>query len=312
MPSEPGLLESYKRDIAAFVESFSEADSAAKQSLVQLLRSDARTFCAASIRLLGEATDSAGTRFLLYVLTKGRMLTAGLLDPDTCDLKDAIAAVSAMDRMGTHLQPALEMALRSELQSLPTAAGGSRFLRILELLGAIATQNCWPAFQNELMAHPDPAVRSKAALLIGRSTKNVAWISRMLLDKDGRVQANAVEALWDSDPAETRPLLINALRSRHHRVAANAALGLYRHLNPLAVRSLIDLVRQSDPLFQASGLWAIGETEDPRFIPFLLEQFKSSQGKVKLAVTRAVPHTPPRKSMRGRRNPRHLAFRGES
>ena len=44
----------------------------------------------------------------------------------------------------------------------------------------------------------------------------------------------------------------------------------------------------SDPLFRASALWAIAETEDPRFIPFLMEQFKVSEGKMKLSVTRSL------------------------
>ena len=50
----------------------------------------------------------------------------------------------------------------------------------------------------------------------------------MLLDEDPRVQANAVEALWTFDPAEARPLLLNAARSKTPRVAGNAAVGLYR------------------------------------------------------------------------------------
>jgi hypothetical protein len=138
------------------------------------------------------------------------------------------------------------------------------------------------------MAHPDKGVRSKAALLIGRGLKNPAWISRRLMDKDGRVQANAVEALWAMDAAESRPVLLAALGSPNNRVVANAALGLHRLSDLKSVRVLLDLAQNSNPLFRASALWAIAETEDPRFIPFLQEQFKSSEGKLKLAVTRAL------------------------
>ena len=288
MLCEPELLESYTKDISALVEAFSEKDPAGKQSLVQLLTSDAQAFCAASIKVLANVKDSAGARFLMYLLTKEKLLTAGLLDAGVCSLKDAISATRSIDEMGSRLQPALEMALSRALQGRATPESSTQVMRILELLGVIATQNCWPSFQSELMAHPDGAVRSKAALLIGRGLKNRAWISRRLMDKDARVQANAVEALWGMDAEEARPVLTTALLSRYHRVAANAALGLYRFSDLKAVRALMEMAGRTDPPSQVSGLWAMAETEDPRFIPFLTEKFKTSQGKVKLAVTRAL------------------------
>jgi hypothetical protein len=78
MPCEPGLLESYANDISALVESFSEKDTAGKQSLVRLLTSDAPVFCAAGIRVLANAKVSAGASFLMFLLTKEKLLTAGL------------------------------------------------------------------------------------------------------------------------------------------------------------------------------------------------------------------------------------------
>lgn len=288
MPCEPDLLESYTKDISGLVESFSDKDTIGKQSLVQLLTSDAAAFCAAGIRVLANAKGSAGARFLMFLLTKEKLLTAGLLDNGTCSLKDAIAAAKAIDEMGSRIQPALEMALSRALQNRATPESAAHVMRILDLLGATSAQNSWPAFQNELMAHPDGEVRSKAALLIGRGLKNPAWISRRMMDKDPRVQANAIEALWTMDASEARPVLVAALRSPNNRVAANAALGLYRLSDLKGVKVLLEMAQHSDALFRASAMWAIAETEDPRFLPFLMEQFKSSQGKMKLAVTRAL------------------------
>src|ERR1035438_423511 len=72
-------------------------------------------------------------------------------------------------------------------------------------------------------------------------------------------------------------------------MAANAILGLYRIAEMKAVRMLLDMVRQREsPPFRISALWAMGETQDPRFLPFLMEQFKLSEGKIRLAVTRAM------------------------
>src|SRR5579864_2326653 len=249
MPCEPSLLESYAKDISSLVESFSEKDPAGKQSLVQLLTSDARAFCAAGIHVLANAKASPGARFLMYLLTKEKLLTAGLLDEGTCSLKDAVAAAKTVDEMGSRLQPALELSLSRVLQIRSTQESAGYVMRILDLLGALPTQNSWPSFQSELMAHPDKAVRSKAALLIGRGIKNSAWISRRMMDKDARVQANALEALWTMDAAEARPVFTAALRSHNNRVVANAALGLYRLSDLKSIRALLDMAVHSDPLF---------------------------------------------------------------
>jgi HEAT repeat protein len=253
MPCEPGLLESYVKDISTLVESFSEKDTIGKQSLVQLLTSDATAFCAAGIRVLANGKASPGARFLVFLLTKEKLLTAGLLDEGTCTLKDAVAAAKVIDDMGSRLQPALQSALSRALQNRAAPESSEYLLRILDLLGAIPSHNSWPSFQNELMAHPNTTVRSKAALLIGRGLKNSAWISRRMMDKDVRVQANAVEALWTMDAAEARPVFSAALKSQNNRVAANAAYGLYRLADLRAVKALLDMAQHSDPLFRASA-----------------------------------------------------------
>ncbi|HEX4592683.1 MAG TPA: HEAT repeat domain-containing protein [Bryobacteraceae bacterium] len=288
MPCDADLLHSYVKDISALVESFNEEDTTGKQSLTQLMASDAQAFCGAGIRVLGNTKPSEGARFLMYLLAREKLLTAGLLDESTCSLKDAIAAARVIDQMGSRLQPAFEMALSRTLQLRTTQDNAAHLMRILDILGAIPAQNSWPSFQNELMSHPDKGVRSKAALLVGRGLKNRAWISRRMMDKDARVQANAVEALWTMDAAEARPVFLAALHSPNNRVVANAALGLYRLADLKSIKALLDMAQHADPLFHTSCLWAIGETEDPRFIPFLMEQFKTSQGKKKLAVTKAL------------------------
>jgi hypothetical protein len=288
MTCDQELLASYEKDISALVVGFNEKDAAGKQSLIQLLTADAHAFCVAGIRVLASVKPSAGARFLVYLLSKKKLLSAGLLDEGTCSLKEAVAAAKTIDDLGTHLQPALEIALSRALQVRATKEGAREVMRILEVLEAIPSQNSWPAFQNELMTHPDAGVRSKATLVIGRALKNGAWLSRRMMDKDPRVQANAIEALWTMDAADSRAALTAALRSPNNRVAANAALGLYRASDMKAVKAMLDMVRHPDPMFRVSGLWAIAQTEDPRFIPFLREQFNSSTGKIKLAVTRSL------------------------
>jgi len=210
------------------------------------------------------------------------------LDPSICSAAEAVTAAKALPRGGKKLETAFEMALSKALRAQSTSDQSTFILRILNLLEAISAQGWWTSFQVELMAYPDKLVRSKAALLIGRSFKNAAWIGRRWMDRDLRVQANAVEALWELDAAESKALLQLAMKSKNNRVAGNAAWGLYRLADIQVVRALLDMARHKELSFRLSAMWAIGETQDPRFLPFLAEQFKTADGKLRLAVTKAL------------------------
>ncbi|HEV8042488.1 MAG TPA: HEAT repeat domain-containing protein [Bryobacteraceae bacterium] len=289
MLKEVGLDDSFTQDIVALLASFSERDTVGKQSLSQLLVSDPRAFGASAIVVLAKSQPSPGVRFLVHLLMKGKLLPAGLLDLRMTDTRQALAALQAVAANGTNLQPMLELALNRVLQDQSSPENSNRILRVMELLAVIAPPVFWNSFQLELMAHPDKLVRSKAALLIGRSGRNSAWIGRRFMDRDARVQASAVEALWALEANESRPLLLTAAKSKHNRVAGNALLGLYRIAELKAIRMLLDMARQREaPAFQISALWAIGEAQDPRFLPFLMQQFKALDGKARLAVTRAM------------------------
>jgi HEAT repeat protein len=288
MTKEAGLGDTLTQGISTLLESFSGDVASARQGLSQMLATDPRGFGSAALQALAIAEPSAGTRYLVQLLAKEKLLPAGLLDSNALTLEEAVAILQAVTSSGTNLQPLLELALNRVLVDQPNPENTAKILRLLGLLASIAAASSWNAFQLELMAYPDRFVRSRAALLIGRSTKNVAWIGRRFLDRDPRVQASAVEALWAVDAAEARPLLLTASKSQHNRVAANAALGLYRIAELKAIPLLLDMARQADESFQISAYWALGETKDPRFVPFLMDQFKTSQGRIRLAVTRAL------------------------
>ncbi len=302
MGTEPSKLEACVQEISRLVETFSGQEQANKQSLQQLAAGNTGTFCAAGIRVLGAGPVSSGLRYLVQLLTKNRVLTAGLLDPKTCTAAEAVAACRVAVESGTQLTSALEIALTQALQASTSSQNSARILRILDLLAASGAQSSWNSFQLELMADPDKMVRSKAALLIGKNVRNLAWIGRRLMDRDPRVQASAVEALWGNQDPAAQALLAAAMKSKNNRVAANAALGLYRISDNRAVPALLEMMRHPDPLFRMSALWAIGQTEDSRFLPDLQSQFQGSEGKTRLAIAGAMS--------RIRRRERHAATRG--
>jgi hypothetical protein len=281
-------LGSLVADISKAVDTFAENDSNAKQVLNQLASSDPAIFFAAGIRVLATARPSEGSRYLILALAKDKRLSIGLLDSKVCTIEEALAVARAGAEAGAQLQATFEIALTKALQGQASSEKAERILRILDILGATCGQGCWNSFQVELMAYPDKIVRSKAALLIGRSTRNVAWIARRLLDRDPRVQASAVEALWGLDAEEAKPHFLSALKSSNNRVVANAALGLYLSGDASAMRVLLEMLRHTNPLFQLSALWAIGETQDARFLPVLAELYKHATGKLRLAAVGAM------------------------
>ena len=274
--------------ISKAIESFPEAESSGKQLLNQLASSDPAGFFAAGIHAVAAATPSEGSRYLILTLAKDKRLSLGLLDSQACTLGEAVAVTRAAAAAGAQLQASFEIALNKAMQGQASPQKSERILRLLDILAATGAQSCWSSFQVELMAYPDKLVRSKAALLIGRSTRNVGWIARRLLDRDPRVQASAVEALWDLDPEEAKPHFLAALKSSNNRVAANAALGLYRCGDVTAMRVLQDMLQHTDPLFRLSALWAIGQTHDERFLPALTEHYKNATGRLRLATVGAM------------------------
>jgi hypothetical protein len=280
--------ETLVADISKAVESFDETDSASRQVLIRLASSDPSTFFAAAIHVVAASQPSEGRRYLIQILAKDKRLSMGLLDPQVCTLQEARAVVRAAAGAGAQLQPTFEMELNQALRGQASPRKTERILRTLDILSVTCGQHFWNSFQLELMAYPDKIVRSKTALLIGRSTRNVNWMARRLLDRDPRVQASAVEAMWGLDAEETKPHFLAALKSSNNRVAANAALGLYLSGDATAMPVLLDLLRHTDPIFRRSALWAIGETRDERFLPILADYYKQAEGKLRLAAIGAM------------------------
>lgn len=299
MNPQAGAIESFVADITKAVEAFSDQDPVPKEALNELSNSDPEMFFAAGIQVASTVPPTAGSRYLVLLLardtstvvnkrTARKRLSNWLLDPRASSLKEALAVAHSAADARVQLQAALEMALNKALQSQASVSTADRLLRILNVLAVVGSQSCWSSFEVELMAYPDKVVRSTAALLIGRSTRNVAWIARRLLDRDPRVQANAVETLWGLDAADAKAHFLMALKSKNNRVFANAALGLYRLGDSTIIPVLLEATLHPDPLFRVSALWAIGQSQDPRFLPALSHQLKTAEGKVRLALVGAI------------------------
>jgi hypothetical protein len=285
---EADLTACFEQEIGVLLDSFSEKETAGKQSLQQMLSSDPGAFSRASIRALARAKGSAGSRYVLHLLRKHNLLMEALTDPRSAKSEDAVAAARMIPLGGAPIDLDLERVLSATLSQPPSADNAARLLRLLDVLEVASTQPRFSLFQTELMAYPDSGVRSRSALLLATSTKNAALVGRLLLDEDPCVQANAVEALWSFDPVEAHALLANAARSKTPRVAGNAAVGLYRIGDLSGLRLLFSMAQDQDPDRRATAAWGMGETGDTRFLPFLTAWFPRSNGTERLNILQAL------------------------
>ncbi len=178
-----------------------------------------------------------------------------LADPAVGTVEEAIRAARAMASTERHLDVRLvrriwhargyiqpEVAFRV-LSIIPHISDGSRIFEMLD----------------QLLRQPDPKLKSKVVLVMGRMKKDVDWVTGWMDDADPRVRANAVESLWGQSTGPARALFASATRDNNHRVAVNALVGLHRAGDPNAAFQLRQLVASSNPLMQAAAQWGLDE-----------------------------------------------------
>ena len=244
------------------------------RALRLLFESNRYSFLAAALPVLRDESDSAGLHYIATLLHSHDLLLAPLCSPQVFTRSEAI-------RIGRHL---MEVDAQFDLRLLRSGVnnngstspeelerlfGTPPGMRMLEILGEISDGSRVISTMTQLMSHPDPRVRSKAALLVGRSNKNHKWVKDRLGEADPRVRANAIESLWGSDTDGSRAVYWTALGDDDDRVVGNAILALYRLGDPASIQLLLQLVAHPEIPFRVTGVWAMGETGDPRFMPML-------------------------------------------
>jgi HEAT repeats len=117
----------------------------------------------------------------------------------------------------------------------------------------------------KILKHPNPKVRSKAALFIGSRTQNLAWAASRAQEYDARVRANIIESLYGINSDFVQQIFRNNANDENNRVAGNAVLGLYLLGDTSAIPLIHELARHPDSRFRNTSAWLMGRTGDPRF-----------------------------------------------
>jgi hypothetical protein len=152
-------------------------------------------------------------------------------------LPDAIARLSARLSAGPVEQRLKAMQIVQELDLAP---------QMQEVLAA-------------LLRHPDPKVRSKAVTVVGELPQEISavLVQQAMEDTDGRVRANAIEAMEQNITPQMIPMLSKRLRSPHSRERANALKALNSMRLVDVGPQMISMLRDERPEHRISAMWAM-------------------------------------------------------
>lgn len=269
--------------LTALVEEFAANPQRAGRAMRRLLEADPRVFLAESIDILRKLPKGPGLDCVLTLLTPGDYLVDILWDDDLLTTAQGMELAAYAQRLDRQL--ALHLGQR--LGAAAASAGNCKIERVLEILTAAPDAMILPLLL-PFAHHPDQRIRSKAILMMGLVNRNAKWAEKRLSDPDPRVRANAVESMWNVDSPEARALLWKCAGDPHHRVAANALLGLYRLGELAAVKQLIDMSGGEVPEMRASSAWAMGECGDARFLSCLRKLADDPSTRVRESAARAA------------------------
>ena len=262
------------------IEGFPANPIASGKFLQRLFADDPKQFFLEAVPLMRAAPDTPGFYYVLALLHSKNLVLKSLCDPALFTKQESVFLAKRMSRV----EPLFDMKLARLLltpetgkpgddagQALQSQAG----MRLLEIMAEVSDRGR-SLLLAQLLHHANPQVRSKAALLVGKSTKDVKWVAQRMTEVDSRVRANAIEALWGVESEDCRDVFMDALGDPANRVVGNGILGLYLLGLPSAIGSILATLVHSDDGFRKTGIWLMGETGDLRFLPVLARLMKES------------------------------------
>jgi hypothetical protein len=266
--------------LRGLVDYFQSSSAMFKRNMRRMLEKDPAGFLLSACRILKVSAKGPGAAYLMELLWMNPVMVASLIEPALLPLFTAI-------RFAKRWQP-FDPLLDIKLLHIgfPSEDGGVHDVDIVRAKRALAIVNELPADRHillplvNLLCSPDTQVRSKAAAIYGRTSKNPEWVRKKLAETDARVRANAVESLWGADSEPARAVLKEASRDRNHRVAANALIGLHRSGADVTA-NLQKMALGTDPLTRAAAAFAMGQILKSDFKPLLEKMLKDGDQRVR-------------------------------
>ncbi len=144
-----------------------------------------------------------------------------------------------------------------------------RALHVLSLVPVRSDSSALIPWLTRLSCHSDERIKSSAVKLLCEIQPQTVQLGRQMQDENPRVRANVVEALWNWKAVEAWEVFEEATSDAHHRVVANALVGLYLRGDESSLRRMMKLCQSSDAPFRAAMAWSLGTVRDERGAPAL-------------------------------------------
>jgi HEAT repeat protein len=271
--------------LSQLVDQFAHNPPVAGKAMREMLESDGSTFTQQALALLKTVSADPGSNYVLTLLLRDASLLSKLCDPDLFSLTEATEIARRLQK----LDPSFDVRIIKQIASAASNADkltAATAERLLEIMAAFSDLSRILPVLAELLKHPSPRIRSKAVLLIGRASASAKLAESHLKEADRRVRANAIEALWGNASSEARTILSAAVSDSNNRVAANAALVLYKLDETCCIPVILDMAENPSPIFRLSAVWMMSETQDPRFLGTLAKLIADADQRVRqLAFT---------------------------
>jgi HEAT repeat protein len=271
----PGLLQDA---LATF-----PADRVSAICAIQRLQSsDPSGLSQAAVQLLFSAQEtSPALQHLARLPGPGNLLADLLTNQQVIPLEAAVTLARKLVAFDPRLDVRLVRKTIANAIDGISSIGDSDALRMLQLVDAISDCTLLGSSLVQFLRHPSEKVRSKVALMLGRSNWNQARVESLLSSDDDRLRANAVESLWGQRHEGVEEILWSATQDHCARVVANALLGLCQLGNGAAHLQLAALGDSPDSELRSSAAWAMGEIADPQFDAALEKLEQDPDAKVR-------------------------------
>lgn len=281
MTDSVGLLE-------GVVTGYSHSPVTAGRAMGQMLVRNRQQFYQDSLEILKLAKRTPGHQYLVSLLIENGLLPEALADPAQFSLEEAVELVKRISGIEPLVDVKLVRWILDRLQGPERTQAVPAVQRILSILEQVSSAGRLLPSLVQILRLPEPNIRSKVALLIGRCTHDVKWA---LGESDPRVRANAVEAIWGEDAKHARQALWELAKDSNNRVAGNALLALHRIGEAAAADALLEMSTHASPRFRATAAWVMGQTGDARFLEALGRMESDSHENVRRNAALSIQRT---------------------
>jgi len=257
----------------------------ASRTLYELQQNDPAAFGVVALRLLSEPCSGPGYRRLLELVLEHDILLDALCDREQWPMQEAVRLLRAASQLDSLVDARLLRNLLNRLGDGDESRDHTMVREVLAVFDAAGMGARLSTMLVQLLREQNPQVRSKVAILFGRGQCRVDWAAS---DRDPRVRANAIEALWGVDRPANRRLLWKSVHDPHNRVAGNAILGLLRLNDRGVVGSLRKMAAHPSSTHRATAAWVIGQSGNPELLPILRGMRDDPEENVRRNVERSL------------------------